>query len=88
MRGYWNWPEDTAQAFAPSGWLRTGDIGTMEAIGMADAASGEAMRLLVVRSDPGLDAGAVSARCRARLTAYIWWSSSARRCRRRRSARC
>lgn len=111
MRGYWNRPEDTAQAFTPSGWLRTGDIGTMDAtgrlklvdrkkdmiivsgfkvypaeiedvvaqlpgvadcaaIGMADAASGEAVRLLVARSDPGLDADAVSAHCRARLTAY------------------
>jgi long-chain acyl-CoA synthetase len=111
MRGYWNRPEDTAQAFTPSGWLRTGDIGTMDAtgrlklvdrkkdmiivsgfkvypaeiedvvaqlpgvadcaaIGMADAASGEAVRLLVVRSDPGLDADTVSAHCRARLTGY------------------
>ena len=111
MRGYWNRPEDTAQAFTPSGWLRTGDIGTMDAtgrfklvdrqkdmiivsgfkvypaeiedvvaqlpgvadcaaIGMADAATGEAVRLLVVRSDPGLDADAVIAHCRARLTAY------------------
>ena len=33
MRGYWSRPEDTAQAFTPSGWLRTGDLGTMDATG-------------------------------------------------------
>jgi len=27
MRGYWNAPEETAQAFFPGGWLRTGDLG-------------------------------------------------------------
>lgn len=27
--GYWNRPDDTAAAFAPGGWLRTGDIVTM-----------------------------------------------------------
>jgi long-chain acyl-CoA synthetase len=26
-RGYWNAPEETAQAFFPNGWLRTGDLG-------------------------------------------------------------
>jgi len=30
MRGYWNRPEESAQAFAPGGWLRTGDIGRMD----------------------------------------------------------
>ena len=29
-RGYWNRPEDSAQAFAPGGWLRTGDIGRFD----------------------------------------------------------
>ncbi len=33
MRGYWNRPEESAQAFAPGGWLRTGDIGRMDARG-------------------------------------------------------
>ncbi len=30
MRGYWNKPHETAQTFAPGGWLRTGDMGRME----------------------------------------------------------
>ena len=30
MRGYWNAPEETAQAFFPGGWLRTGDLGRMD----------------------------------------------------------
>ena len=33
MRGYWNAPQDTAQAFFPQGWLRTGDLGRMDAAG-------------------------------------------------------
>ncbi len=30
MRGYWNAPEDSAQAFFPGGWLRTGDLGRID----------------------------------------------------------
>ena len=33
MQGYWNQPEETARAFTADGWLRTGDIGVMEADG-------------------------------------------------------
>jgi long-chain acyl-CoA synthetase len=29
MQGYWNRPDDTRRAFAPGGWLRTGDMGFM-----------------------------------------------------------
>jgi len=30
MRGYWNRPQETAQAFTADGYLRTGDIATMD----------------------------------------------------------
>jgi long-chain acyl-CoA synthetase len=33
MRGYWNRPDETAQVMLPGGWLRTGDIGRMDAHG-------------------------------------------------------
>ncbi len=30
MSGYWNAPEETAEAFTRNGWLRTGDMGRMD----------------------------------------------------------
>lgn len=33
FRGYWNRPEDTADQLLPGGWLRTGDVVTMDAAG-------------------------------------------------------
>ncbi len=33
MKGYWNRPEETADAFTADGWLRTGDIAVMDADG-------------------------------------------------------
>jgi long-chain acyl-CoA synthetase len=36
MRGYWNAPRETARAFAPQGWLLTGDIGRMDARGYVE----------------------------------------------------
>ena len=33
MRGYWGRPAETAEALSREGWLKTGDIGTMDADG-------------------------------------------------------
>ena len=33
MRGYWNRPDETAKVMLPGGWLRTGDVGRMDARG-------------------------------------------------------
>ncbi|HEU4624078.1 MAG TPA: AMP-binding protein, partial [Steroidobacteraceae bacterium] len=33
MRGYWNRPDETAKTLSPDGWLRTGDIATVDAKG-------------------------------------------------------
>ena len=33
MKGYWKQPEETAKVFTPNGWLRTGDMGVMDARG-------------------------------------------------------
>jgi long-chain acyl-CoA synthetase len=33
MRGYWNREQENADAFTPQGWLKTGDIGRMDARG-------------------------------------------------------
>jgi long-chain acyl-CoA synthetase len=36
MRGYWNAPEETAQAFFPGRWLRTGDLGRVDPAGFVE----------------------------------------------------
>ena len=36
MRGYWNAPQETAKAFTPDGWFRTGDMGRMDAGGYVE----------------------------------------------------
>ncbi len=36
MREYWNAPEETAQAFFPARWLRTGDLGRLDGRGYVE----------------------------------------------------
>ncbi len=110
MREYWRQPAETARVFTADGWLRTGDLGFMDAqgrftitdrlkdvivvsgfkvfpneveevvaaypgvrevaaVGMP-AASGEAVRVVVVADDPALTGGALLAHCRRHLAAY------------------
>jgi len=38
MRGYWNAPDETAKVLAHDGWLRTGDMGWMDARGYVEFA--------------------------------------------------
>ncbi|MDH5264421.1 MAG: AMP-binding protein [Betaproteobacteria bacterium] len=110
MKGYWNSPGETARVMR-DGWLRTGDVGYMNAggfvtltdrkkemilvsgfnvypneietvvamlpgvlecgvVGVADERTGEAVKVVIVRSDPGLTGEVVIAHCRTQLTAY------------------
>ena len=110
MKGYWNNPGETAKVMQ-DGWLKTGDIGHMDAegfvtitdrkkdmilvsgfnvypneiesvvathpgvlecgvVGVPDAKSGEAVKLVIVRKDPALTEEAVIAHCAAHLTGY------------------
>jgi len=36
MKGYWNKPDETARVITPQGWLRTGDMGRMDASGYVE----------------------------------------------------
>jgi long-chain acyl-CoA synthetase len=111
MRGYWNRPEETAEVFTPDGFLRTGDIVTMDAqgfvhvvdrkkdmilvsgfnvypgevedvvalhqgveevgaVGVFDAHTGEAVKIVVVKRDETLVADELVAHCRKYLVGY------------------
>ncbi len=111
MKGYWSRPDETARVMTPDGFLRTGDVATIDergfvrivdrqkdmilvsgfnvypneveqvvalhplvmeaaAIGVPDEASGEAVKLYVVRKDPALTVEALIAHCRESLAAY------------------
>jgi long-chain acyl-CoA synthetase len=110
MKGYWNNAAETSKVMQ-DGWLKTGDIGHMDAtgqftitdrkkdmilvsgfnvypselesvimtlpgvlecgvVGVPDAKTGEAVKAVVVRKDPGLTKEAVLAHCKSHLTGY------------------
>jgi long-chain acyl-CoA synthetase len=111
MKEYWNKPEETAKVFTPDGYLRTGDIATIDAdgfvrivdrkkdminvsglkvypneveevvslhpgvqevgaVGVPDAISGEAVKIVVVKRDPSLTVEDLKTHCRKYLTGY------------------
>jgi long-chain acyl-CoA synthetase len=111
MKGYWNRPEETKNAFTEDGWLRTGDLARMDetgllyivdrkkdmiivsgfnvypseiesvitahpgvaecaVIGVPDLHTGEAVKAIVVKSDPELDGRTLRSYCRGQLTGY------------------
>ena len=111
MAGYWQRPDETAKVMTSDGFLKTGDIGVVDArgffkivdrkkdmilvsgfnvfpteledvvgqmpgvmecacVGMSDAKSGEAVKLVVVRKDPALTEAEVRAYCKENLTGY------------------
>ncbi len=111
MKAYWNRPEETTKVMTSDGFLRTGDIATIDecgfvriidrkkdminvsgfkvypneveevvrmhpgvldvgAVGVPDALSGEAVKIVVVKRDPALTAGDLKAFSRQYLAAY------------------
>ncbi len=111
MVGYWHRPDETAKAFTPDGFFKTGDIGVLDArgyvkivdrkkdmilvsgfnvfpneieevvaahpgvlecaaIGVPDGHSGEAIKVFVVKKDPGLTERDVQEWCATQLTGY------------------
>ena len=110
MPGYWNNPAETAKVLQ-DGWLKTGDVGHMDAngyftitdrkkdmilvsgfnvypneieavvaahpgvlecgvVGVPDERSGEAVKVVIVKKDPGLTREAVLEHCKQSLTGY------------------
>ena len=111
MVGYWQRPDETARAFTPDGFFKTGDIGVFDAngnvkivdrkkdmilvsgfnvfpneieevvaahpgvlecaaIGVPDGHSGEAIKVFIVKKDPGLTERDVQEWCTKQLTGY------------------
>ncbi|MFA5912969.1 MAG: AMP-binding protein [Burkholderiales bacterium] len=110
MKGYWQLPAETAKVLR-DGWLKTGDVGNMNAkgyvtitdrkkdmilvsgfnvypneiesviathpgvlecavIGVKDDKTGEAVKAVIVKKDPGLSKESVIEHCRRELTGY------------------
>ena len=110
MKGYWQLPAETAKVLR-DGWLKTGDVGNMNAkgyvtitdrkkdmilvsgfnvypneiesviathpgvlecavIGVKDDKTGEAVKAVIVKKDPGLTKESVIEHCRRELTGY------------------
>jgi len=110
MKGYWQLPGETDKVLR-DGWLRTGDVGNMNAkgyvtitdrkkdmilvsgfnvypneiesvvamhpgvlevaaVGVPDEKSGEAVKVVIVKKDPGLSKESVIAHCKRELTGY------------------
>ncbi len=110
MKGYWQLPGETAKVLQ-NGWLKTGDVGYMNAkgyvtitdrkkdmilvsgfnvypneiesvisthpgvlecavVGVPDERSGEAVKAVIVKKDPGLSKESVIEHCRRELTGY------------------
>jgi long-chain acyl-CoA synthetase len=111
MAGYWQQAAETAKVLTPDRWLKTGDVGFMDArgyvtitdrkkdmilvsgfnvypneiegvvamhpgvlecaaVGVPDAKSGEAVKVVVIRKDPALTEEEILKHCRAQLTGY------------------
>lgn len=111
MKGYWNRPDETAKVMTGDGFLRTGDIATVDqegfvrivdrkkdmiivsgfkvfpneiedvvmlhpgvlevgAVGRPDPKTGEAVKIVVVKRDPGLTVEAIIEHCHKHLTPY------------------
>ncbi len=111
MKGYWHRPDETAKVMTPDGYLRTGDMASMDrsgwlrivdrkkdmiivsgfniypneveevvamhegvlevgAVGVADAACGEAVKIVVVRKDLSVTEEQLITHCRRFLTGY------------------
>jgi long-chain acyl-CoA synthetase len=111
MRGYWDAPEETVKAIGSDGFLRSGDVATIDdggfvrivdrkkdvikvsgfnvypneiedvlalhegvlevgAVGVPDANSGEAVKVVIVKRRPDVTAEELIAHCRKHLTGY------------------